>query len=292
MRNADSALSKAKASGRETFAFYSSELTEQALQRIRVASELRHALDSDGLQIYYQPIYAMHTQTLVGCEALVRWNHPERGLIAPNDFIPIAEENGLIRFIDDWVLQHACEQMHAWLTAGADLEFIAVNISSRSLSQDSLAQNVANTLHSTQLAAQYLELEVTESAIMEDPENADVILRQLRAMGVRLAIDDFGTGYSSLARLKSLTVDKLKIDQSFISCLPDAKGDESIVRAILALGASIGLQVQAEGIETVEQLEFLNTLNCPLGQGYFFGRPMPADDFAELIANSASKVEV
>lgn len=292
MRNADSALSKAKASGRETFAFYSSELTEQALQRIRVASELRHALDSDGLQVYYQPVYAMHTQKLVGCEALVRWNHPERGLIAPNDFIPIAEENGLIRFIDEWVLKHACEQMQAWLTAGADLKFIAVNISSRSLSQDSLALQVASTLSSTHLAAKYLELEVTESAIMEDPENADVTLRQLRAMGVRLAIDDFGTGYSSLARLRSLTVDKLKIDQSFISYLPNAQEDESIVRAILALGASIGLEVQAEGIETVEQLEFLKTLNCPLGQGYFFGRPMPMDDFAELLASSAMTVKV
>ncbi len=288
MRNADSALSKAKASGRETFAFYASELTEQALQRIRIASELRHALESDGLTVYYQPIYAMKAQKLVGCEALVRWNHPERGLIAPNDFIPIAEENGLIRLIDEWVLKHACAQMHEWLTAGADLEFIAVNISSRSLSQDTLALQVANTLRSTHLAAEHLELEVTESAIMEDPESADLILRELRAMGVRLAIDDFGTGYSSLARLRSLTVDKLKIDQSFISHLPDAKEDESIVRAILALGASIGLEVQAEGIETDEQLKFLQELNCPLGQGYFFGRPMPADDFAELITNNTS----
>ncbi len=286
MRNADSALSKAKASGRETFAFYSSELTEQAFQRIRIASELRHALESDGLTVYYQPIYAMAAQKLVGCEALVRWNHPERGLIAPNEFIPIAEENGLISSIDQWVLKHACAQMHTWLAAGADLEFIAVNLSSRSLSNIHLAEKVAQTLHHAQLGAQHLELEVTESAMMEDPLSADIILRQLRDIGVRLAIDDFGTGYSSLARLKSLPVHKLKIDQSFISNLPTGRDDKAIVRAIIALGASIGLDVQAEGIETAEQMQFLQKQNCALGQGYFFGRPMPTDDFTKLLNDS------
>lgn len=292
MRNADSALSKAKVSGRETFAFYSSELTEQAFQRIRIASELRYALDSDdGLQVYYQPIYAMDEQKLVGCEALVRWSHPERGLIAPNDFIPIAEENGLISFIDEWVLNHACIQMQAWLTAGADLQFIAVNLSSRSLSNDKLAEHVALILHNSKLPPQYLELEVTESAVMEDPASADAILRQLRALGVFLAIDDFGTGYSSLARLKSLPVHKLKIDQSFISNLPNDKEDKAIVRAILALGASIGLDVQAEGIETAEQAQFLQKQNCPLGQGYFFGRPMPAADFSALISSQTNAFE-
>ena len=292
MRNADSALTKAKASGRETFAFYSSELTAQAFQRIRIASELRYALENEGLLVYYQPVYAMDTKKLVGCEALVRWNHAERGLIAPNDFIPIAEENGLIRLIDEWVLHHACSQMQKWLSAGVDLKFIAVNISSRSLSKDSLAQQVANTLRDTQLAPEQLELEVTESAIMEDPESADIVLRQLREMGVRIAVDDFGTGYSSLARLRSLTLDKLKIDQSFISNLLDAKEDQAIVCAILALGASIGVEVQAEGIETAEQLEFLQTHNCPLGQGYFFGRPMPTADFESLISNSDMTVKV
>ncbi len=292
MRNADSALSKAKASGRETFAFYSSELTEQAFQRIRIASELRHALENDGLQLYYQPVYAMNKQKLVGCEALVRWNHPQRGLIAPNDFIPIAEENGLIISIDEWVLKHACAQMQTWLTAGASLKFIAVNISSRSLSNDTLAEHVAQTLSDTKLAAHYLELEVTESAIMENPASADAILRQLREIGVLLAIDDFGTGYSSLARLKSLPVHKLKIDQSFISNLPSDNEDKAIVRAILALGASIGLEVQAEGIETAEQMQFLQKQNCTLGQGYFFGRPIPSAEFSALINNSSNTVNV
>ncbi|HHX36282.1 MAG TPA: EAL domain-containing protein [Gammaproteobacteria bacterium] len=291
MRNADSALNKAKTSGRETFAFYSSELTEQAFQRIRIASELRTALETNGLQVYYQPIYAMAEQQLVGCEALVRWNHPQRGLITPNEFIPIAEENGLISSIDEWVLQHSCQQMRTWQEQGLPLQFIAVNISSRSLSNTDLPATVAKILQETGIAPQCLELEVTESAVMEDPQHADATLIELRRLGVQLAIDDFGTGYSSLARLKSLPVHKLKIDQSFVSNLPTGIEDIAIVRAILALGSSIGLKVQAEGIETTEQMRFLQQQNCPLGQGYWFGRPMPTDAFTELLAaNSTIKV--
>ncbi len=293
MRNADSALSKAKASGRETFAFYSIELTEQAFRRIRLASELRQALDTNELQVYYQPVFTMNEQKLVGCEALVRWNHPERGLIAPNDFIPIAEENGLISSIDEWVLAHACAQMHIWQTSALHLKFVAVNLSSRSLSNQKLAQTIAKVLESTQISAQHLELEVTESAVMENPKNADKILQELRQLGVRLAIDDFGTGYSSLSRLKSLPVHKLKIDQSFISNLPTGIEDVAIARAIIALGSSIGLEVQAEGIETADQMRFLQQQNCPLGQGYWFGRPMPAEAFTELlIENTPAKVEL
>lgn len=288
MRNADSALNKAKASGRDTFAFYSSELTEQALQRIRIASELHYALENDGLQVYYQPVYAMPEQKLVGCEALVRWNHPERGLIAPNDFIPIAEENGLISFIDEWVLQHACQQMRQWLDAGTEMQFVAVNLSSRSLSNPLLAATVANALQKANIAAQHLELEVTESAVMEDPDSADKTLQELRVLGVHLAIDDFGTGYSSLARLKSLPVHKLKIDQSFTRNLPADLEDVAIARAVIALGNSLGLEVQAEGIETKEQMDFLQEQNCPLGQGYWFGRPMPREVFTELLANSTN----
>ena len=283
MRNADSALSKAKASGRDTFAFYSSEMTEQAFQRISIGSELRAALETQGLMLYYQPVYAMGGLTLVGCEALVRWNHPERGLVSPGEFIPIAEEIGLISAIDEWVLQRACEQMHQWQKQGIQLDFVAVNLSSRSLSKTELATTVADTLKRSGVKPQYLELEVTESAVMEDPDRADATLKELRTLGVRLAIDDFGTGYSSLSRLKSLPVHKLKIDQSFIRNLPCDSEDSAIVRAILMLGKSIGLEVQAEGIETAEQMHFLQELDCPLGQGYWFGRPMPEHDFSKLI---------
>lgn len=289
MRNADSALSKAKDSGRDTFAFYSSEMTEQAFQRISVGSELRHALESDGLTVYYQPVYAMDTLQLVGCEALVRWNHPQRGLVPPNEFIPIAEELGLIGAIDEWVLQRACEQMYIWQTQGQQLDFIAVNLSSRSLSNQQLTQTVAATLERTGIAPQHLELEVTESAVMENPTHADATLKELQALGIRLAIDDFGTGYSSLSRLKSLPVHKLKIDQSFVKNLPSDVEDIAIVRAILALGKSIGLQVQAEGIETEAHLHFLQEQQCPLGQGYWFSRPLPTADFSQLLATQFSK---
>lgn len=292
MRNADSALSKAKASGRDTFAFYSSELTEQAFQRIRIASELHQALDADrGLELYYQPVYTMDKQQLVGCEALLRWNHPERGLVPPNEFIPIAEESGLITAIDQWVLRQACQQIHAWQQQDLALQFVAVNVSSRSLSNRNLPAQVTQILQDSTIVPQRLELEVTESAVMENPQQADEILIELRELGVRLAIDDFGTGYSSLSRLKSLPVHKLKIDQSFVSNLPYSIEDIAIVRAILALGNSLGLEIQAEGIETTEQMQFLQEQNCPLGQGYLFGRPVPIAAFNKLLVdNSTVKV--
>ena len=290
MRNADSALHKAKNSGRETFALYSAELTEQAYQRIRIASDLRRALENNELELHYQPVYLLDEDKLLGCEALVRWSHPTRGAIAPNDFIPIAEENGLISALDAWVLSTACEQMHKWLTDKYDLKFIAVNLSSRSLSQENLADKVALVLQRNHLEARFLELEVTESAVMENPRRADIALRQLREIGVRLALDDFGTGYSSLGRLKSLPVHKLKIDQSFIKNLPSDPEDVAIVNAILALGASMGLAVQAEGIETDEQLQFLQAHHCALAQGYLFGRPMPAESFTGLLDQCSSAI--
>jgi len=286
MRNADSALHKAKDNGRETFVFYSAEMTEQANQRIRIASELRRALENNELNLYYQSVYELNGQKLVGCEALVRWNHPTQGPIAPNDFIPIAEESGLISALDAWVLNKACAQMHAWLAMNHDLKFIAVNLSSRSLSEDGLANKIGLVLQQNNLDASFLELEVTESAVMENPERADMALCHLREIGIRLAIDDFGTGHSSLGRLKSLPVHKLKIDQSFIKNLPSDVEDVAIVHAILALGASMGLKVQAEGIEEEEQMRFLQESQCGLGQGYLFGRPVPADEFTALLAKT------
>lgn len=286
MRNADSALHKAKDSGRETFAFYTAEMTEQANQRIRVASELRRALENEELDVHYQSVYELSGQKLVGCEALVRWNHPTQGPIAPNEFIPIAEESGLISALDAWVLNKACKQMQQWLAMEYDLKFVAVNLSSRSLSEEGLAEKVEATLKRNQLDARFLELEVTESTVMESPEGADAALCGLREIGIRLAIDDFGTGHSSLGRLKSLPVHKLKIDRSFITNLPSDNEDVAIVQAILALGASMGLDVQAEGIEQEEQVQFLQQCQCTLGQGYLLGRPVPADEFTVLLAKT------
>ncbi|MBB6289661.1 MULTISPECIES: phosphodiesterase DibA [unclassified Pseudomonas] len=276
LRNADSALFKAKSVGREGYALYTEELTAHAQNRVEIASELRRALERQELRVYYQPVHDLHTSRLIGVEALVRWQHPERGLVPPGDFIPIAERTGLIADIDGWVMDQACRQMCQWLADGLPLSFIAINVSSRLFARRELYDQVAQVLHDTGLDPAFLELEVTESAVMDDPEVALEQLHRLRELGLRLAIDDFGTGYSSLLRLKRLPVQKLKIDQGFVAGLPWDEDDAAIVRVVIALAKSMGMQVHAEGIEQVEQARFLLEQNCDMGQGYWFGRPMPA----------------
>ncbi|MBY8951970.1 EAL domain-containing protein [Pseudomonas carnis] len=278
LRNADSALFKAKSAGREGYALYTEELTAHAQYRVEIAGELRRALDQHELRVYYQPVHDLHDSRLVGVEALVRWQHPERGLVPPGEFIPIAERTGLIAEIDAWVMDQACRQMCQWLADGAPLSFIAINVSSRLFARRELYEQVAQVLHATGLDPAFLELEVTESAVMDDPEVALEQLHRLRELGLRLAIDDFGTGYSSLLRLKRLPVQKLKIDQGFVAGLPWDEDDAAIVRVVIALAKSMGMQVHAEGIEQVEQARFLLDQECDMGQGYWFGRPMPADE--------------
>ncbi|KWV81302.1 Cyclic di-GMP phosphodiesterase Gmr [Pseudomonas fluorescens] len=278
LRNADSALFKAKSAGREGYALYTEELTAHAQHRVEIAGELRRALDQYELRVYYQPVHDLHDSRLVGVEALVRWQHPERGLVPPGEFIPIAERTGLIADIDAWVMDQACRQMCQWLADGAPLSFIAINVSSRLFARRELYEQVAQVLHATGLDPAFLELEVTESAVMDDPEVALEQLHRLRELGLRLAIDDFGTGYSSLLRLKRLPVQKLKIDQGFVAGLPWDEDDAAIVRVVIALAKSMGMQVHAEGIEQVEQARFLLDQECDMGQGYWFGRPMPADE--------------
>ncbi|WP_409264632.1 phosphodiesterase DibA [Pseudomonas sp. KCJK9000] len=278
LRNADSALFKAKSSGRACYALYTEELTAHAQHRVETASELRRALAKDELRVFFQPVHDLFTARMVGVEALVRWQHPQRGLVPPGEFIPIAERTGLIAEIDAWVLREACLQMMQWQAQGRSLEFVAVNISSRLFGQRELYRQVADVLHQTGLDPALLELEVTESAVMEDPEVALEQLHRLRELGLNLAIDDFGTGYSSLLRLKRMPVQKLKIDQGFVAGLPLDDDDIAIVRVIIALARSMGMQVHAEGIEEAEQARFLLEQQCQLGQGYWFGRPVPAGD--------------
>ncbi len=276
LRNADSALFKAKSSGREGFAFYDQEQTEYARQRVELIAGMRHAIENDELRVHYQPLHSLTDNRLIGVEALVRWQHPQRGLVPPGEFIPIAEDSGMISAIDAWVLEQACRQMVAWRSDGRHLQFVAVNISSRLFSRGELDQRVAQVLASTGLPAGCLELEVTESAVMDDPDQAQALLERLRGLGVRLAIDDFGTGYSSLARLKRLPVHKLKLDQSFVAGLPHDKDDLAITRAVIALAHSMEMKVLAEGVERAEQLEHLRQLGCDYVQGYFIGRPVAA----------------
>lgn len=276
LRNADSALFQAKARGRSSYALYTEELTARAQQHIEVTAELRQALADGQLCVHYQPVHALRDTAMVGVEALVRWQHPERGLVPPGQFIPIAERSGLIAEIDTWVLATACRQMRQWQVEGKALDFVAVNISSRLFSHHDLCRQVEKVLAETQLAPAHLELEVTESAVMDDPDRALEQLHHLRDLGLQLAIDDFGTGYSSLLRLKRLPVHKLKIDQGFVAGLPGDEDDVAITTAIIALARSMGMQVHAEGIEQADQARFLLKHGCGLGQGYWFGRPVEA----------------
>ena len=291
LRNADSALFKAKNSGRESYAFYSQELTEHARQRVEMASALRHALDHQELRVYYQPLICLRSQEMIGVEALVRWQHPQRGLVAPGEFIPIAEETGLIGAIDAWVLEQSCRQMVAWQIAGHTLRFVAVNVSSRLFSRGELDLRVAEVLRNTGLDPAHLELEVTESAVMENPDAALALLERLRALGIRLAIDDFGVGYSSLGYLRDFPVDLLKIDRSFITDVTERHDDAVITRAVINLAHNLGIQVVAEGVETHEQLTFLKNHRCDLIQGYLISRPIPAGELERALTAGLLEID-
>lgn len=277
LRNADAALSQAKYQGRESYAMYTAELTAHAQRRVELAAELRQAVEGSELRVFYQPIHNLNSRGIEGVEALVRWQHPVRGMVSPGEFIPIAEQSGLIADIDNWVLTQACRQMSEWLAEGVDIAFVAVNVSSRLFGRGDLDRRVAKVLAETGLAPRFLELEVTESAIMDDPDQAIEQMHRLRDLGLKLSIDDFGTGYSSLLRLKRMPVQKLKIDQGFVAGLPDDDDDIAIVNAIIALARAMDMRVLAEGIEQANQAGFLLKHNCELGQGYWFARPMPAE---------------
>ncbi len=278
LRNADSALFKAKSLGRSTYAFYSQELTSQARQRVELGTALRQALEQEQLVAYYQPIHRLQDGALIGFEALVRWKHPEQGLISPAIFIPAAEESGLIAAIDHWMLRRACQQMRTWLDEGKPLDFVSVNISSRLFNRGELDLQVAQVLAECKLEPQHLALEITESAVMEDADGAMILLDRLRELGVQLAIDDFGTGYSSLQRLKRMKVHKLKIDQGFVRALPQDADNAAITRSVIDLAKNMGLSVVAEGIEQADQAAFLLEHGCEMGQGFGLGRPGPAEN--------------
>ena len=287
-RYAESALSKAKDSERGSYAFYDTNLTETAANKLRIASELRIAIEEEQLVVHYQPVYSLASQQIVGCEALVRWQHPQRGLVMPAEFVEIAELTGLVSAMDGQVMQHACRQAHEWLQQGLSLDFVSVNISSRLFSRnDLLVSSLQQALHESGLPAGKLELEITESSMMENISLSTELLHELRSLGVRLAIDDFGTGYSSLGRLKHLPVDKFKIDRAFIQNLPHDPVDLAIIEAVISLAKSLDLMIQAEGIETREQADLLRQHGQMLMQGYLYGKPMPASEFRQLLEHGS-----
>ncbi|WP_295407148.1 EAL domain-containing protein [uncultured Thiocystis sp.] len=279
IKHADVALYQAKEEGRNTYRFYTPSLTATANERLALEARLHRALDNDEFVLHYQPQIDTQSGALIGCEALVRWLSPEEGMISPARFIPLAEETGLIVPLGEWVLRTACAQGRAWLDAGLPELTIAVNLSGRQLQQPGLARLVADILEQTGLPPERLKLELTESMIMGQGEQAEELLHAIKAQGPRLSIDDFGTGYSSLAYLKRFPIDELKIDRSFVRDIPVDQNDMEIAATIIAMARNLHLKVIAEGVETPEQLDFLTRQGCYACQGYLLGRPVSADEF-------------
>lgn len=283
LQGADAALYKAKSEGRNTSAYYSDGMTQSARERLTLESRLRNAIVEQQLLLFYQPQIDLSTGQIVGAEALLRWQDPDEGMIAPSRFIPIAESSGLIHEIGHWVIQQSCRQGVLWLQQGLPPLTIAVNVSAHQFQRNELKQQITDTLLSSGFPAERLELEMTESALMAQHELAVGMLASLKALGVRLAIDDFGTGYSSLAYLKSFPIDVLKIDKSFIDHLPDHQQDAEICKAIVTLAHTLGFDVLAEGVEQESQQRYLQQIGCDLYQGYYYAKPLPAADFAQLV---------
>jgi diguanylate cyclase (GGDEF)-like protein len=291
LRNADAAMYKAKEQGRNNFQFYTEDMTTKAMQHVLMETNLRRSIELQEFELHYQPLVRLHTSEIVGLEALVRWQHPVLGRIGPNEFIPLAEETGLIVPLGEWVLATACAQVAAWYGAGLNPGRVAVNLSGKQLRQVRLVEVVTQTLRDTSCKPEWLELEVSEGFYMAEAEHSTAILKQLQALGVGLAIDDFGTGYSSLAYLKQLPVSTLKIDQSFVRDLPQDADDAAIARAVIALAHSMRLKVTAEGVETEEQLAFLEREGCDEAQGYLYAHPLPAAEITTLLQEPAASRE-
>lgn len=288
LRDADTAMYRAKDNGKARHELFHNTMHMRAVALLKLENDLRRAIEREEFCVYYQPIMTLETGALSGFEALVRWNHPERGLVPPDEFIPLAEETGLVIEIGAWVLREACMQLREWQVAlGKDSLSMSVNLSGKQLTQTGLIRQIENTLREAELDPTWLRLEITESVVMENAELATNTLLQLRDLGVHLSIDDFGTGYSSLSYLHRFPVNILKIDRSFIGRM--ARGDENseIVKTICTLANNLGMEVVAEGVETREQLELLRSLKCEYGQGYFFSKPITAEAATALVREDA-----
>lgn len=287
LRNADTAMYRAKELGANQFIFYTDELNKRNIERLEKESDIRHALIHDEFKLYYQPQFDLTNEKLVSVEALIRWYHPTKGMILPIDFIPLAEDSGLIVPIGEWVLRHACYQIKKWQEEGLPLIRVAVNVTTKQFRLYNFVETVENILCESGLEAKYLELELTENMIIN---NADIVktITDLKKLGVQIVLDDFGTGYSSLNYLREIPVDRLKIDQSYVQNIESNRGDDVIIQAIIAMAKSLHLEVLAEGVETQSQLEFLKKQKCGEVQGFYFSKPISSKDCKELLIKSKS----
>ena len=285
---ADSAMYHAKENGRDNYKFFEQSMNVRAVERQSIEASLRRALERQEFVLHYQPKINLLSGMIVGIEALVRWQHPQRGLLEPAQFVPIAEDSGLILPIGRWVLREACLQARAWQDAGLPPITVAVNTSALEFRAKDFLENVRVTLEESRLEPRYLELELTESVLMRDAEATGSVLHALADLGIKLAVDDFGTGYSSLSYLRQFPIDTLKIDRSFVSRMSHNLDDAAIVSAVISMAKALRLRVIAEGVETAEQLAFLLAKHCDEGQGYFFGRPMAAAALASLLQTGVS----
>jgi diguanylate cyclase (GGDEF)-like protein/PAS domain S-box-containing protein len=292
MKKADLAMYHAKQTRHDSYEFFKPEMNARAIERQSLEDTLHHAIERQELVLHYQPKFNLATSGIVGAEALIRWRHPQRGLVPPGQFISIAEECGLIVPIGRWVLREACRQARAWQIAGLPPLCVAINVSSVELRAPGFVAGVRATLKETGLEPRYLELELTETVLIEDSRSVADVLKQLKDIGVLLALDDFGTGYSNLSQLKRFPIDALKIDQSFVRDLAVDEDDAGIVTAVIGMGKSLHMRVVAEGVETRQQLEILQEHGCPQGQGYYFCRPVPAEQFRQFLENETPAMAV
>ncbi len=283
MKNADIAMYRAKEEGKNNFQFYSEQINTHSLERLALESNLRRALERKEFLLHYQAKLDLKSDMITGVEALLRWQHPDLGLVSPAQFIPLAEETGLIVQIGKWVLRTACAQNVQWQRQGVPPICISVNLSARQFADETLIDDISNALRETGMDSHLLELEITESMVMQNAERSSRVLAAIKAMGVRIALDDFGTGYSSLAQIKRFPIDTLKVDRSFIREIPQNPEDKAITQAIIAMGKTLSLTVVAEGVETQEQQTFLRDHACDEMQGFYFSKPIPADQFLNLV---------
>jgi diguanylate cyclase (GGDEF)-like protein len=283
IKNADTAMYQAKENGRQNYQFFEPAMNVRAVERQSIEESLRRALERKEFTLHYQPIINLRTGEITGAEALLRWTHPTLGSVSPARFIPVAEDCGLILPVGQWVLREACKQAQAWVDAGLPPATMAVNISAIEFRDVHFLEGVFAILEETGLDPRFLELELTESVLMKHADSTESILKTLRARGVQVAVDDFGTGYSSLSYLRKFPIDALKIDQSFVRQITAAPGDTTIVKAVISMGRSLNLRVVAEGVETQQELTFLQAHQCDEAQGYYFSRPIVAQQFAKLL---------